>query len=291
MFSPVRMSPLILRETLYELSRLKRDSLNVEFWFYDDNDDFQSSALLKGFSGRPDTPALVLDKLDLADMKYEREERRHLWNAQLVDRIITIKNAALARFVQSKHDHIFMVDADLCLHPQTLVHLVALDLPIVAEVWWTRKPGDDFCTSNVSFQPYGRHSAEMTVRLRQPGVYQVGTLAGCTLIRRDAVVRGASYSRIRNLDVDGEDKPFSVRAVCLGLDLFGDTTYPAFHVWHEALLPDVLAWRKSGYSYDYLKEWLDEEWENRVWKSNIKRKPSRLHLVKKLVKAVIKGEL
>lgn len=71
-------------------------------------------------------------------------------------------------------------------------------------------------------------------QLRQPGVYEVGGLGACTLIRRSALEKGVRFERIRNLSLWGEDRHFCVRAAALGIPLFVDTRNPAFHIYRDS---------------------------------------------------------
>jgi len=75
--------------------------------------------------------------------------------------------------------------------------------------------------------------------LKKPGVYEVGGLGACTLISKRAIKAGVSFKEIRNVSFWGEDRHFCIRAQALGLDLFVDTHYPAFHIYRESDLNNV----------------------------------------------------
>ena len=72
--------------------------------------------------------------------------------------------------------------------------------------------------------------------LRAPGLYEVGGLGACTMVRRDALEQGVNFRPVRNLSFWGEDRHFCVRAAARDIPLFADTVYPAFHVFRPEQL-------------------------------------------------------
>ncbi|MBI1763558.1 MAG: hypothetical protein HYR56_19205 [Acidobacteria bacterium] len=262
-FSPVRVASAVLREVLHDLRAAQQQRLALEFWFYDDNDDPASSQLLAGFCATH--PARVLPKLALEPAAYVRTEDAHEWKPNVVDRIIRIKNFALAEFLKTDAAALFLVDADVCVPPPLIEHLFALDLPIVSEVFWTRWWPQSPYLPNVWDVHDGRyHSPESVLRLRDAGQYEVGGLGACTMLRRVAVERGVSFARIPSLDFSGEDRHFCVRATCLGFQLYADTVFPPFHIYRESQLPDVARWRAQHYARAFFLNWLDDEWARSI---------------------------
>ena len=68
----------------------------------------------------------------------------------------------------------------------------------------------------------------------------MGGLGACTLIARAALLKGVRFKQIENLRIlKGEDRFFCVRAAALGLELFVDTHYPAYHIYRESDLEGV----------------------------------------------------
>ena len=264
-FSSVRMSPQVLREMLHELFKLESETSSLEFWFYDDNDNVESSRLIQEFCSKQKLPTRVLPKLGLKTASYRRTEQTHKWNAEVVGRVIQIKNFAIAEFLQTDAEALFLVDADLCLHPRTVEHLYALRLPIVSEVFWTKWWPNAPYLPNVWDVHDGRYfSPESILRLREPGQYKVGGLGACTLIRREPLERGLDFSLVESLDFNGEDRHFCVRAVCLGFPLIADTVYPPFHIYRESQVTAVAGWRARGYERLFFVSLLDEEWEKAI---------------------------
>jgi hypothetical protein len=264
-FSPVRLSSNILKETLNELSLLNSDNLILEFWFYDDNDDPESKILLQRFSHRHAFRIKILKSLDLGYSEFVTSEISHHWSNDNLDRIVKIKNFALRQFLDTSAEALFLVDSDICLHPNTLVHLYSLNLPIVSEVFWTKWRPDVPDLPNVwDIDGYTYSSPESIYRLRDPGQYRVGGLGACTLIRRDCIERGVNFSMIDNLSLWGEDRHFCIRARSIGIDLFADTVYPPLHVYRDSQLPDIQGWRNLQYDRSFFTSSLDERWKKKI---------------------------
>lgn len=103
----------------------------------------------------------------------------------------------------------------------------------------------DFYTQ-YEFQPGEKISKEEENRrilafyqmLRTPGIYEVGGLGACTLISKSAIQKGVSFEKIKNISMRGEDRHFCIRAAALGIDLFVDTHYPAYHIYRLEQLPE-----------------------------------------------------
>jgi hypothetical protein len=286
-FSPVRVTPGILRETLCDLRNLRREAVSIDFWFYDDNDNVDSSVLLNIFCSEHPLNSRILPKLSLPEVPYMISEETHNWDTQLVDRIIAIKNLAFSEFLKTEAKAIFMLDADTSLHPETMEHLYGLNLPIVAVVHWTKyTSGDPYLPNAWDYQAYDHFSPESIMRLRSAGLYRVGGVGGCTFYRREAIERGVSFSRIENLNLWGEDKHLAVRSVCLGFKLYIDTTYPAFHIFRDSLIPQLHEWRARGYDRTFFDEWLNSEWERAIYKRF--QRPEQDPLLKRIRIAVWK---
>lgn len=274
-FSPIRQAPKILSLFLRGLEKVLLES-GVRIWFYDDNDSQDSRTLLENFRTLSNNVSIINSLCPSAGM-YVKNENTHIWNDQLVDRIISIKNNAIELFLQSDYDAIFLVDSDLILHPQTIKHLQSLDLPIVSEVFWTKFSRTDPYKPNVwDIHSAQFKSAENLLRLREHGVYEVGGLGACTLIQREPLERGVNFSRVMNLDFWGEDRHFCTRASCLGYQLFADTNYPPFHVYRSPMLEEATSWFENGCAPDYFSKWLGKGWEADIQEMFLPKKQSFL---------------
>ncbi|RYD03050.1 hypothetical protein N752_21810 [Desulforamulus aquiferis] len=104
--------------------------------------------------------------------------------------------------------------------------------------------------------------------LARPGTYKVGGLGACTLMSRNALAKGASFSEIYNLSFVGEDRHFCIRAVALGLELYADTHYEPYHIYRESELAGVEKYKERLYPYLKGDDQLDKGAMNSIIPSN-----------------------
>jgi hypothetical protein len=218
--SPIRQKPAILRAFLDALGRLETTGLEVSFAFIDDSEG-EERDVLQDFD--PAHYVTVLDYDRKCEFEYKRDETTHSWNHALVSKVTTFRNRFLQMALDGGYDYLFMVDSDLVLHPQTLVHLVGLGKDIVSEVFWTAWNPNEPLMPQVWISGQYTITPEFVETLKEPGVYRVGGLGACTLISRKAIEAGVSYSEVPGLDLFGEDRHFCTRASALGLELWADT--------------------------------------------------------------------
>ncbi|VBB07722.1 nucleotide-diphospho-sugar transferases [Lucifera butyrica] len=246
--SPVRQKPMILKEFLWSLNQLKTETLDVKYAFVDDHEE--PSTQLKEFARQHSKTTLIAGK---PDGEYLRDEITHYWPEQLMWKVATYKDQLLALAKLENCDYIFLVDSDLVLHPDTLIHLISLGKDIISEVYWTSwNPQSPALpqvwlwgqyelyakqrTETLSEVEINTRSFQFLNRLRIPGTYKVGGIGACTLISRKALEAGVSFQELYNLQLIGEDRHFCIRAAALGFDLFADTHYPPFHIYRESEL-------------------------------------------------------
>lgn len=258
--SPVRQKPAILKEFLDSLARLKTTGLMAEYAFIDDNEE--DSGLLRAFAaGREGVRIFPGGEVRQA---YRCDENTHHWREDLIWRVAGYKNYFLQLAREEGFDYLFLIDSDLVLHPQTLVHLAGLEKDIVSEVYWTRwEPnlpplpqvwvGDQYRLHPMDRgevldeKEVARRQHEFLEMLRRPGTYKVGGLGACTLISRQALLRGVSFSEIYNLGLIGEDRHFCVRAAALGLELYADTHHPPYHIYRESELAGLAEYKRRNF--------------------------------------------
>lgn len=261
--APVRERPHILREYVNGLNGLDTDGLEVSCFFVlnGENRD-EARAILDGL--RYPTEFYEWDDAGA----YNRDEETHRWTRDNLSNVAAMKNLIIERACgpirpidmiagvastktgvqvitlsapdKLRPSHLFLVDSDLVLHPKTLRQLVAANMPIIAEVYWTRwNPGLppqpnawdlDFYTFIVDKQ-----GDEPGAKYRVPGLYKVGGTGACILIRRDVLEAGIRYEPIDNVSwSQWEDRAFCVRAAVHGFGIWLDTHYPATHLYRES---------------------------------------------------------
>jgi GT2 family glycosyltransferase len=254
LFCPVREKAAIFAHALDAHRQLAGVSLRL--YFDDNGEGSETSELLGG--GDDGMSFLDLDGVVGGESGYQG----HNWNTGHVARVAAIKDAAIQKFLETDADFLFFIDADVIPHPDLVRHLVSLNRPVVSEVYWSKWKDDQPWLPQVwDRHHYQFDSAENVLRLRVPGVYSVGGLGACTLIRRDVLERGACFRAVPGVDYWGEDRAFCIRAAAAGIPLSADTHYPPFHVYRDLQLDEMIRWRETGSRADYFREvWLTDEW-------------------------------
>ena len=246
--SPVRQKSNILREFLLSLADLDHTGFETDFMFIDNNDNEISSLMLDGFC--PMNSNVFISKEPPGET-YLCNDLTHNWKDSLIWKLATFKDGILEYAQQKGYSHVMLVDSDLVLHPNTLKHLLSTGKDIISEIFWTRWVPEADEEPNVwlmgqySFSNEKCSADEFIKQLRRPGIYEVGGLGACTLISRKAISAGIKFQRISNLDYWGEDRHFCVRAAVLGFNLYVDTRYPALHLYRNADLAKVQAFRNA----------------------------------------------
>ena len=247
--SPVRQKPFILAYFLFSLQSLNQEELEVDFLFIDDNDDLQSSELLALFQSKNERVTII--KNDQKSDVYIKDERTHYWTDSLIEKVASMKDSIIEQAIQLQYDGLFLIDSDLMLYPNTLQNLWNEQKDIISAVFWTQWNKHDEALPQVwmmdeytlyeikngekleSIDITNRTSAFIKT-LKVPGVYEVGGLGACTLISRNALLKGVRFKHLKNLSFWGEDRHFCIRAAALNLPLFVDTRLPAFHIYRES---------------------------------------------------------
>ncbi|MEK0317283.1 class I SAM-dependent methyltransferase [Cohnella sp. 56] len=256
--SPIRQQAPVLEAFLASLERLDLSGISLDFYFIDDNEEPVSSVLLELFATRHPSVRIVQGgtAADGSPSASYRNEYTHLWQDALIWKVAAYKDAILSISRQEKYDGVFLIDSDLVLHPQTLQSLIRAGKDIVSNVFWTSwQPGtrpmpqvwlhgeyEQYPLERRREQTEEQKALETELfygRLRVPGVYEVGGLGACTLISAGAINAGLSFAEIPNLGYWGEDRHFCVRAAALGLKLFVETSYPAYHVYRDSDLAGI----------------------------------------------------
>jgi len=255
----VRQKKVILEQFLLSLYDLNLNGIEVDYAFVDDNDDKRASNLLRKF--RPLQSRVWFFEVEPDQESYIRNEANHYWSNSLVSRVANNKDLLLKHALMKQYDYILLVDSDLLLHPDTLLHLVSCNRDIISEVFWTRWTNTHELPNVWLMDEYKLYIAErgeevdanekdlrsmdFLNQLRKPGSYRVGGLGACTLISSKALTAGVCYQEIYNLSFQGEDRYFCIRAVVLGFELYVDTCYPCYHIYRDSDLEGVPAFLRS----------------------------------------------
>ena len=255
--SPVRQKAEILSNFLLSIKELSLSTIDVDFYFIDDNIEEESSQLLVSFA--TENPNTLITKVE-DDRPYICNESTHIWEEELIWKVAEFKNNIINKALEDDYDYLFLVDSDLVLHPQTLEHLVSLKKDIVSEIFWTRwQPdfpelpqvwvSDQYnlfnCLrgENLTENQVLQRVLQFLNQLKMPGIYKVGGLGACTLISMRAIQAGVNFKEIYNISFMGEDRHFCIRAAALGFELFVDTHYPAFHIYRLSDLDGLLEFK------------------------------------------------
>jgi hypothetical protein len=249
--SPVRQKASILKEFLYGLEKLEREGYGLDFLFCDDNVIKESSELLAEFAEKNCGQVLIWKVA--AEGVYQCDESFHKWHEGLVWKVAGFKDRFIRYALAQGYEYLFLIDSDIVLQPQTLMHLISLKKEIVSEVFWTKWLPDVmelpqvWAKDHYTLYEFERHEHlgpeaankridEFISKLRQPGTYRVGGLGACTLISSKALASGVSFKEIYNISFGGEDRHFCIRAAALGFELWADTHYPPYHIYRESEL-------------------------------------------------------
>jgi hypothetical protein len=157
----------------------------------------------------------------------------HNWTPKNLKEVGTMRNMLLDYVKANNYDYFFSIDSDQLVHPNLLQHLLSLDKDIVGEIIWTKWKDNEREMPNAwmsDFYEFGNFPIDL---FREPGLYKVGMIGGCYLIKRDVLLAGVNYNSIYNLSYTSwEDRAFFVRAAVHGFECYLDTTYPITHLYY-----------------------------------------------------------
>jgi GT2 family glycosyltransferase len=262
-FSSIYKPKAILEIVLSSYAKLEKDDFEIDFLFYDDNEQTDASEYLNDFCQNQSNcflmPRIQMDQSDYQD---------HNWNLSRIDRVITIKNNAIQYTIENNYDYLFLVDADLVLHTRTLAHLVQQKKHFIFTVFWTLFFDEPYHKPNAwDFHSWSYKGAETLLKLSEQGSYVVGGGGACTLISNEILKKGLTFERLPSLGYPGEDRHFCTRAQALGYDVMVDSHFPAYHIFLESQCNEAKKWYENGANPEFFKQWLNEEWKVKVIKS------------------------
>lgn len=258
--SPIKQDSDILIHFLYSLENLeKSDEVQVNYLFFDDNDDMTSKKLLKKFSTNREVSIIETNN----KYEYIKDDLTHYWTSNNVQHVSWMKNHILNYSKDNDFDYVFLIDSDLVLHPKTLVSLLNANKDIISNIFWTKWTPDAIEMPQVwmqdEYQLFNKEdihtlsesemklkSLEFILKLKVPGIYKVGGLGACTLISKKVINAGVNFNKIHNVSYAGEDRHFCIRAAVLGFSMYVETTYPAYHIYRKENLEEVEQWKSKN---------------------------------------------
>jgi hypothetical protein len=222
--APVRQDHTTFYKYLKALNQLDTDGIKVDFFFI-----LHNSPRLKRFL----KPNQFVEFESLNE--YKRDNHTHHWTNENLKDVAIMKNALLRYVTDNKYDYFFLVDSDLILQPQTLKQLLSREVPIVAEVFWTKwTPDTDEQPNAWMFDYYGFHFDRQYEEFRKHDFFRVGMSGACILIKRNVIDSGVNYSPIHNVSYSlWEDRAFCIRAAVHGWYIYLDTTCPPEHLYRQ----------------------------------------------------------
>lgn len=260
--TPVRQKPAIFKEFLASLERLDQKNYSLDYVFVDDTVNPETKALINDFAKRHRNCTILYPEGDVESPDYICNDVTHFWKDAIVWKVARFKD----RFIEMGHDkgydYVFLVDSDTLLHPKTISQLMTANKEIITNILWTswapntvpmpqvwmsdeytfyeQKPGE-----NLTDEEKNQRFWALMEQLKEPGVYEVGAFGGLHLISKSALKKGVRFEKIKNLSFWGEDRHFCVRAAALGISLWVDTHYPAYHIYRESDLAGVAEFVES----------------------------------------------
>lgn len=261
---PIHQEPSILKEFLSSVTDLEEGDMAFDYFFVDDNLNNESSVLLQQFSEKhKNTTILKSQSIDC----YIKDDNTHNWTDKLIWKVAAFKNQIIQNALENGYDYLFLVDSDLLLHSKVIKRLISAEKDIISCIFWTKwNKESDILPQVWMSDSYNQFYRDRNEKLTQdeiirrhkqflntmdtPGVYEVGGLGACTLISKNALVKGVNFNEIKNISFIGEDRHFCVRAASLGISLWVDTYYPAYHIYRMEDLGEILDYRIKNYLID-----------------------------------------
>lgn len=256
--SVVRKPANIVRAWLDSIAwQVKPKQVQILYLFIDDGCAPEARKMLDLFVA--DRGGFVWDSGAANQPDFSDLGDTHQWTASAMQRVGACKDRILKFCRDNRAEAAWLLDADLIVDPMTLSSLWSIPEQICAAVFWTRwnKVPEGFPPLHAGPQvwqghPYqlagnGMEEWELRKKLLDRDLVHVYGQGACTLIRREALLRGVSFAPWPGNDgpglMQGEDRHFCIRAAALHIKMVADGWPDIFHIYHrpedEALIPEM----------------------------------------------------
>jgi hypothetical protein len=243
----VRKSPQIVAAWLKSLAwQIPPKQVQRFYLFIDDSSPVETRALLDQFVAQHG--GMVWDAEPSPEGDFADNGDTHQWTNTAMDRVGRSKDRILTFARANRAEAVWFTDSDLVMEPTTLISLWSVPEQIVAACYWTRwvnAPPEHppvhagpqvWLAHPYTLQGNGLQEWEFRRRLIDRQVTQVLGQGACSLIRREALLKGVSFAPWpgnQHTGIgQGEDRHFSLRAEALHLRQVVDPWPDIWHCYH-----------------------------------------------------------
>lgn len=215
---PVRDREWILPRYLQCLSDLDYPQNQIEYAFIVNDSTDNTLRILQEFAHRSSSPVHITVK----DMANRHSSSRGAYN---IDNLAILRNSLLKIFLSTKSSHLFSVDSDILVTPDSLKELIKLDLPVVSFLVRNDQHLGELGYYNIS-QLQGGHYRPIQDFPRNSLIPVDCTGAGYLIQRWVIEEKGVRYHPHRQ----GEDIGFCEEARAKGIGIWCHTGLEGTHV-------------------------------------------------------------
>lgn len=226
---------------LNSLLNLDKDDLDVDYYFIDDYNDFDTSKLLSDFKINHKNTTIF--DVELGENSYICHDE-NVYDDDLLDRILRFKNRIINHGRIKSYDYVLILNSNILMYPKSLKSLIDGKKEVVSNILWNKcneKDESSFLTilnegyflnnyhkyKELSDEDKLKENLKVLTMIRKPGYYKVNGVGPCMLLSRRAIIAGCNFNKIYNTSFEKEEMYFSLRAAVLGFEMFVDTNYPA----------------------------------------------------------------
>jgi len=154
------------------------------------------------------------------------------WKIEQYEHMVRVRNRLLDE-AKSRQADLFSLDSDICVYPDTLIHLLHANRDIVSALVRNHPTADAY---NIMWDKFGEDNGYTRDGRATPideGVVRVGLTGACYLISYKAIKAGVRY-RVHH---QGEDAGFCSSARDHGFGVYCDTDHKVLHLYEKGKEP------------------------------------------------------